>query len=236
MNGLPNAFEHIVGDDVQFDSKVERIKYDEDTDRLTLSWRGNYTDTNLESADFDYAVISAPFTMVRRMRLPLLSFGITNAIRSLSYINACKVALEYRSRFWEKFDRPIYGSCSTASDIPGIGTICYPSYNINGTGPASILASYEFNMDWAGLPEAQHVQYVIDAMIEIHGDVAEREYTGKYSRQCWAVDELIGGAWAAPSAGGHATYLPEYFKVHNNVSHPSSLLLSPLMMERRESN
>lgn len=221
MNRMPLAFHPLVEEAVQFGSKVERIRYDNETDRLTLQWRGNYTDLTFESADFDYAVISAPFSVVRRMRLPPLPYAVTNAIKTMKYASACKVALEYRTRFWEKFDRPIYGSCSSSTDIPGIGSICYPSYNINGTGPASVLASYAesnpYNVDWHGVPEEQHVQYVIDAMVEMHGHVAQEEYTGKYTRKCWALDELAGGGWAAPTAGGHETYLPDFFKVHSNL-------------------
>lgn len=219
MNRLPLAFHPLVDDDLRLGSKVERIKYHNDTDRLTLSWRGNYTEPTLTSASFDYAVISAPFTVVKRLRLPPLPYAITNAISTLPYSTACKVALEYRTRFWEKFDRPIYGSCSSSTDIPGIGSICYPSYNINGTGPASLLASYEFSADWTAVPEEQHVQYVVDAMIEIHGEVAREEYTGKYSRKCWTLDEFTGGGgWASPAVGNHEVYLPEYFKVHSKVS------------------
>lgn len=216
---MPLAFHPIVDDDLRLGHRVERIKHDNETNRLTLSWRGNYTDPDLESADFDYAVVATPFTVARRMRLPPLPYALTNAIQSLPYSSACKVALEYRTRFWEKFDRPIYGSCSSSTDIPGIGSICYPSYNINGTGPATLLASYEFTTDWSSVPEEQHVQYVINAMIEIHGEVAREEYTGKYNRKCWTLDEFTGGAgWASPAAGAHEAYMPDYFKVHKNVS------------------
>jgi monoamine oxidase len=131
--------------------------------------------------------------------------------------------LEYKTRFWEHFENPIYGSCATSTDIPGIGTICYPSFNLNGTGPATLLASYipshPLGVDWVSVPEEQHVQYVIDAMIEIHGEAARDEYTGKYSRHCWSLDEFEGGGWTAPTIGTHQTYLPEFFKTHSHVSH-----------------
>lgn len=135
---------------------------------------------------------------------------------------ACKVALEFSSRFWEHLDNPIYGSCSTVTDIPGIGSICYPSYNINGTGPATMLGSYisgdGWGERWVSASEEEHVQYVLDAMIEIHGDVAKEQFTGNYNRRCWLLDEYEGGSWAAPDIGMHKEFLPEYFKTYNNVS------------------
>ena len=137
------------------------------------------------------------------------------------YMSACKVALEYKTRFWEHFERPIYGSCSTETDIPGLGFICYPSYGINGTGPGTILATYEgrppMGVEWVGVPEEQHIQYVVDAMAEIHGEIAREQYTGKYSRKCWVLDEFASAAWAEPSIGNHETYLPEFFSTHKNV-------------------
>ena len=107
------------------------------------------------------------------------------------------------------------------TDIPGIGSICYPSYNINGTGPASVLASFipgqPLGVDWVSVSEEQHVRYVVDAMAEIHGEVARESYTGKYKRRCWALDEFTAAGWASPTIGDHQVYLPQYLKTHKHV-------------------
>jgi monoamine oxidase len=50
-----------------------------------------------------------------------------------------------------------------------------------------MLASYTFSdsgLRWASIPEGVHVQYVVDAMAGIHGDVVLKQYTGKYVRRC----------------------------------------------------
>lgn len=138
---------------------------------------------------------------------------------NLSHLQ-CKVALEYKTRFWEHFSNPIFGGCSTSTDIPGVGSICYPSYCLNCTGPASLLASYasgDWGARWVSVPEAEHVQYMVDAMAEIHGPIAHEQFTGKYNRRCWMLDEYEGGSWASPTVGQHQLYLPEYFKTYNNV-------------------
>lgn len=144
------------------------------------------------------------------------------AISTLPYTSACKVALEFETRFWEHLDQPIYGSCYIAGpDYPGIGSVCYPSYNINGTGPGALLGSYisnpEWTEKWMAMNENEHVQYVLDAMVGIHGSVAQKQYTGRSSRVCQALDPLEGASWADPTVGQHQLYLPEYFKTHNNV-------------------
>lgn len=159
-------------------------------------------------------------------KLAVLPTSIKNAINNVPMASACKVALEYKTRFWEHLPSgPIYGSCSTSTDIPGVGSVCYPSYNINGTGPASIMASYasgDWAVRWLSKTEEEHVQYIADAMVEIHGEVAREQYTGNYNRRCWYLDPYEGGAWAAPTIGQHQLYIPEYFKTYSNVSRHSS--------------
>jgi monoamine oxidase len=233
LNRLPLSFPPLVTKDPHMNRSIERIQYTQKggksnssaTPKVELSWRDNTPkkgnrDTKLHTSTYDYALISAPFTVVRSWRLPnTLPTTITNAINNLGYAAACKVALEYSSRFWEHYENPIIGGCSTTTDIPGIGSICYPSYNINGTGKATILASYS-QVDWpASLSEEEHVKLVLDAMTEIHGEESRKLYTGKYNRRCWAHDPLEGGAsWANPSIGQHQLYIPEYFKTYDGVS------------------
>lgn len=55
-------------------------------------------------------------------------------------------------------------------------------------------------------------------MCEIHGEHTRKLYTGKYARKCWGLDPLAAGAWANATVGQHELYIPEYFKLHKNVS------------------
>lgn len=151
---------------------------------------------------------------------PALPSTIRSAIDNMPFTAACKVALEYKTRFWEHFGAPIFGG-QTSTDIPGIGSINYPSYCLNCTGPASLLASYasgDWANTWVGVPEEEHVQYVVDAMAEIHGEVAREQWTGNYARRCWRQDKYESGSWASPNVGQHQLFLPEFFKTYNNVS------------------
>ncbi len=84
-----------------------------------------------------------------------------------------------------------------------------------------MLASYtdaDFGLRFASLITDDHVQYVLNAMIEIHGEVAREQDTGRYSRKCWFLDPLESASWPAPSIGMHKSYMPAYFKTENNVS------------------
>lgn len=222
LNRLPESFHPLVDNYTTMGRKIERLGWDAESQQVNLQWRNNYTETVFQNASYDYAVIAVPFSVVKNWRISDIGTTITNAISNVPYTAACKVALEFETRFWEHYANPIYGSCSTVTDIPGIGSICYPSYNINGTGPATMLGSYvsgnEWGNRWASATEDEHVQYVLQAMIEIHGEVAQEQFTGKYNRRCWILDPLESASWASPSVGQHQLYLPEYFKTHNNVS------------------
>ncbi|KAK2616088.1 hypothetical protein N8I77_002797 [Diaporthe amygdali] len=222
LSRLPASFHPLVDNHTTMARKIERVGWDAETQKVSLQWRNNYTDTVFQNSTHDYTVVAVPFSVVKNWRMPDLgSTTMSNAITNMAYGIACKVALEFETRFWEHLDNPIYGSCSTSTDIPGIGSICYPSYNINGTGPATMLGSYisggQWGERWASATEDEHVQYVLQAMAEIHGEVVQEQYTGKYDRRCWVLDPLESGSWASPSIGQHQLYLPEYFKTHNNV-------------------
>ncbi|KAK0727624.1 flavin-containing amine oxidoreductase-domain containing protein [Lasiosphaeria miniovina] len=195
---------------------------DGDSNKVTLQFPGADADPWINSTH-DYVMLAVPFSAMKNWSISGLSTTMQDAITRLPYASACKVALEFETRFWEHLSEPIYGTCRAAGRemFPGIGNICYPSYNLNGTGRGALLASYisepGWGDKWASVSERDHVQYVLDAMIKIHGDVARRQYTGKFSRVCGCLDPLEGASWADPTVRQHQIYLPEYFKTHNNM-------------------
>ncbi|MCJ1462944.1 hypothetical protein MMC07_001548 [Pseudocyphellaria aurata] len=193
LNRLPYSFYPHVDSITTMDRSIERAEFLPETNQVQLSWKKKFTDIEFQSATYDYAMISVPFS---------------------------KVALQFETRFWEHYDQPIFGGCSTTTDIPGIGSICYPSYKLNATGRGVMLASYtsgDFGLRFSSLTDEEHVQYVLNAMIEIHGPVAREQYTGRYNRRCWVLDPLESASWASPSIGMHKLYIPAYFKTENSM-------------------
>jgi monoamine oxidase len=180
LTRLPSAFHPLVDGITHMNRKVQRVQYNETTQRVTLQWKNKPLDRTFQNASYDLAVVTVPMPLVRTWRLPAFSDLLSTAIDSYPYTQVCKVALQFKTRFWEHLDNPIYGSCSTTTDIPGIGSICYPSYDINSTGPGVMLASYtsgDSGLRWPSIPEDVHVQYVVDAMAEIHGQVVYNQYS-----------------------------------------------------------
>ncbi|EMD88688.1 hypothetical protein COCC4DRAFT_137221 [Bipolaris maydis ATCC 48331] len=214
LESLPRAFYPHVKDRLTLGRKVTGLKYDEETDKISVEWRKDPFAMKPESEEYDYAVVAVPFSKVRIWDLPQYSSLLSRAINEMNYQQSCKVSLHYKTRFWEKLSPPIIGGCGSV-DISGIGSVCYPSYQINSTGPGVILGSYisgTLARSVGALSEEDHVAMVQRAMVEIHGEVANEQWTGAYDRQCWETDEHQAGAWASPTIGQQDLFLPAYYK------------------------
>ena len=123
LSRLPSAFYPLVGNVTTMNRKVTKMGYDEDAQRVQLYWKDNYTQP-FQNASYDYAVTTVPFALMRMWQLPVFSALKLSAIQNYGYTSVCKVALKFNTRFWEHLHQPIYGSCSTTTDLPGIGSIC----------------------------------------------------------------------------------------------------------------
>jgi monoamine oxidase len=214
LESLPRAFFPHVKDRLTLDRKVTGLKHDNVTGKVSVEWRQDPFAMQPESEEYDYAVVAVPFSKVRLWDLPKYSSLLSRAISSMNYQQSCKVSLHYKTRFWEKLSPPIIGGCGSV-DIAGIGSVCYPAYKINSTGPGVILGSYisgNLARSVGALSTADHIAMVQRAMVEIHGEIATEQFTGAYERQCWETDEHQAGAWAAPLAGQQDLYLPAYYK------------------------
>jgi monoamine oxidase len=175
LSRLPLAFAPSVLNRTMFQTRVQEMAWNETTEKMTVKWRlGDPFDLQTQSMDFDYTIVAVPFSKVRLWRLPSYTSLLSRAINTLNYAQSCKVALHYKTRFWEHLDHPIIGGCGS-TDIPGIGSICYPSYKINSTGPGVILASYSSGTPartLGSMSEIDHVALAQRAMIEVHGLVS----------------------------------------------------------------
>jgi monoamine oxidase len=222
LSQLPSAFMPLVKNRTTFGISVSSLQWNATSGKISAHWRPSWASPfsmTTRSESFDYAVVAVPFSKVRLWRLPKYSSLLTRAINTLNYAQACKVALHYKSRFWEHLPHPIYGGCGS-SDIPGIGNICYPSYQINSTRPGAILASYIPGTQArtvGAMSTLDHVAMVQRAMIETHGAIAAEQFTGEFDRVCWENNEFQAGAWCAPLVGQQELYLPAYYQTEKHT-------------------
>ncbi|OQO13423.1 hypothetical protein B0A48_01651 [Cryoendolithus antarcticus] len=165
LSQLPRAFGPQLLNRTMFHTSVQGMKYNGTTEKVTIQYRNkNLFDVAPETMSFDYAIVAVSFSKVRLWNpMPAYTSLLTRAISRLNYHPSCKY--------------PIIGGCGS-SNIPGIGSVCYPAYTLNATGPGVILASYASGTparSLGALVEEEHVALVQRAMIEIHGDIAREQ-------------------------------------------------------------
>ncbi|OJI98874.1 hypothetical protein ASPVEDRAFT_25720 [Aspergillus versicolor CBS 583.65] len=214
LESLPRAFYPHAGNKTTFGRKITGLAHNETTGKIAVNWRDDPLQLAPQSEEYDYAVVAAPFSKVRLWDLPRYSSLLSRAIDSMNYSPSCKLSLLYETRFWEHQEKPIFGGCGEV-DVPGVGSVCYPSFNLNGTGPGVVLASYTSGTparSIAALSPEDYVGIVQRAMVDFHGPIAAEQFTGIYNRQCWETDEHQAGAWASPFVGQQELYLPAYYQ------------------------
>ncbi|CAG8981043.1 hypothetical protein HYALB_00008197 [Hymenoscyphus albidus] len=221
LESLPKAFMPLIQNRTTFGRFVSGLEFKKDSRKIAVNWRDANHELDMipESKDFDYAIVAAPFSKVRTWKLPPYSSLLSRAISRMKYQSSCKIALHYKTRFWEHLANPIFGGCGS-TDIAGQGSVCYPSYKINSTGPGVILGSYASGTicdSVETLSTTNHVALIQRAMVEIHGPIAAEQWTGNFERQLWGKDEHQAGAWASPIVGQQDLYLPAYYQTEFNT-------------------
>ncbi|MBR9920895.1 MAG: NAD(P)-binding protein [Bacteroidetes bacterium] len=182
---------------VTMGARVYRME--EDGNHTIIHYR--FGDGNLtKSSKFDRVISTLPFSVLRFIDTPNnWSAQKYEAIRMLKMTNAVKVALGFKSRFWEKegpHSTHMAGGQSN-TDLP-VRSVVYPSFGIGEPGPAYILASYCWQNDadkFSHLTQEQMFQACLQDVIRLHGKVAEEEYLGHGAAVVWNEDPFAGGGF-----------------------------------------
>ena len=225
FNRLSDAFIPHVSDRLTLNRKITKLESTEEPNgevSTRLSWYENSGKSRTShSKEYDYTIMAVPFTMTRFMDLPKFSSVLKRAIGEpgLRFKSACKVALLFRERFWEKGEKPIFGGYSTPNSA-AVGALYYPVYGLNETGRPGVIIHYRGG-DWSdrfvSFTDDQHAQLVLDAIADLHGEEVRDLYTGDYERLCWLQDEHTATAWCRPDVEQHKLYIPAYHSTEHNT-------------------
>lgn len=224
FNRLSDAFIPHVSNRLVLNRKITKLEPVNDNTnhtRTRLSWySGTGKNRTSDSKDYDYTIMTVPFTMTRFMDLPKFSSVLDRAMgeTGLRFKSACKVSLLFKERFWEKGERPIFGGYSMPESL-GIGALYYPSYGLNESRPG--LITHYRGGDWSdrfvSMSDEQHTQLVLDAVVSLHGEQARELYTGDFVRLCWLQDEHSATSWCRPDVEQHKLYIPAYHRTEHNT-------------------
>ncbi|KAM0188804.1 hypothetical protein ACHAPI_010413 [Fusarium lateritium] len=221
LSRLPAAFEPHVKDRIRYKAKVNGLQYNKNK-TLSVSWKPTGSDpfkTTNNVENFDYVLNSVPLNLLKFWKLPRYSSLLKRAIDRTLFANACKVVIQFKTRFWEHLERPIFGGCTRITS-PQLGQVCYPSWHLNATGPGTLMASYLSDYEATAacaMSEEEHMAYIKNALTEIHGDVVEENWTGTWARQCWEQEEHHAGAFTMQIFSQQHLYLPAFYQTEFNT-------------------
>jgi len=197
MDRLPMAFLPELENRIQFGAEVVALDYTADS--VTIHYRSH---SGPDLATGDFAIVTIPYSVLRFVDvLKPFSPGKQMAIRQLHYVDAMKVFLQCRRRFWEE-DDGLFGG-STITDLP-IRQIQYPDHN-RETKQGVLMGSYTYGEEanrWTSRSPEERVAQTLKYVAMIHPQVT-REYEKGVSK-VWSEDKFSGGAFAAFQPGEEA--------------------------------
>lgn len=185
---------------------AEVWRMEQHADGATLHTRhGRGTPT--ASATFDRVIVTLPFSVLRFIDTPTSwSAGKYEAIRMLKMTNATKIALGFKTRFWE---RPGPYSCGmkggqSDTDLP-VRSIVYPSFGIGESGPGYILGSYCWQWDsdkFSHLDTDQLLDAALRDVAKLHGEeIVTDNYLGHGAAVVWNREKFAGGGFEFFASG-----------------------------------
>ncbi|CAG8585769.1 18237_t:CDS:2, partial [Cetraspora pellucida] len=201
-----------------YDEIIRAIEMNEvGTGIVRVHWK---TKGEKDSEVFDRVVVTAPLGCIRHWDLPpTLSYKKRRALRELDYVNAAKIFLQFKSRFWEKSPLETGGLQTTtnigivggtsSTDLP-IRTIVYPSYyqGLPTNGSGVLLASYTWANDaakFSPFTEEERFELALKDLETIHGKIVREEWiSGEENNKAhyWTNDKtVVGGSYAKYGVG-----------------------------------
>jgi monoamine oxidase len=206
MDLLPKAFLPQLNEVIRFDHRMTKIVQQNNSVTIHSSHQHSLVPSTITG---DLAIITIPFSVLRFVDVePYHSFSYykRRAIRELNYMGSTKIGIEFKSRFWERYNQ--FGGKSI-TDLP-IRFTYYPSQGIGTKGPAVVLASYTWAdeaLTWKGLSKEDRIQYALKNLAEIYGDEVYSEYVTGTSYS-WVDNPYSTGAFVTFEPGQETELYP----------------------------
>jgi monoamine oxidase len=197
MDRLPMAFLPELENRIQFGAEMVALDYAADS--VTIHYRSH---AGLDLVTGDFAIVTMPYSVLRFVDvLKPFSPGKQMVLRQLHYVDAMKVFLQCRRRFWEE-DDGLFGG-STITDLP-IRQIQYPDHN-RETNQGVLMGSYTYGEEanrWTSRSPEDRVTQTLKYVAMIHPQVTREYEKGVF--KVWSEDKFSGGAFAVFEPGEEA--------------------------------
>ncbi|WP_353616062.1 flavin monoamine oxidase family protein [Bacillus sp. AFS055030] len=191
---LINGFLPQLKDDIITNQRVKKIIQHESN--VTIYTENQILNTEHQLTS-DYVISTIPFSLLNFVDLlpfDSISYEKRKVIRKVHYANSTKIALQFKSRFWEKYG--LWGGKLT-TDLP-IKFSYFPSHNPEDSVDTGImLASYTWEDDssiWNHMTQAERIKIALNDLSYIFGNEVFSEFLIGYS-QDWNEFPYSGGAF-----------------------------------------
>lgn len=186
-----------LADLIQLNRAVNRIDVD-DQGKVAVGYRDMTTGASgVEQGDFCISTMAPP--LLARTDGNLLDGHTRAQLKAMTYIAACKVGWQGRSRFWETRDR-IYGGISWTKHI--ISQIWYPSSGFLGT-TGMLTGAYNRGqpaIEFGRLSHAERLQVALEGGERLHPGFRELVYAENGISIAWQNMAFQSGGWAAETS------------------------------------
>ncbi|KEK24113.1 flavin monoamine oxidase family protein [Bacillus gaemokensis] len=206
MDALPSSFLPQLKEDIFFHYKMTKIVQQDNSVMIQVNHEQTLEQFMITG---ELAIVTIPFPAFRFVEVEpyhLFSYYKRRAIRELNYIAATKIAIEFKSRFWEREGQ--YGGKSI-TDLP-IRFTYYPSYGIHTSGPAVVLASYTWADEaliWDSLSNRDRIRYALKSLAQIYGNQVYKEFVSGASFS-WSQNPYSCGGFTAFEPGQELELFP----------------------------
>ncbi|AIK96645.1 flavin monoamine oxidase family protein [Candidatus Odyssella acanthamoebae] len=145
-----------------------------------------------ETITCDYVICTIPFAAMRNMNLQNFNSEKLEAIHRLKYINACKILLLCKNRFWQN-NYNIHGGTSITDGV--VRQIYYPPISPEESG---VLLNYTAGKDagyLSNLPHHQRIVHAKEALGYFHQEIHENDMILSSASMAWDTYKWSKGAF-----------------------------------------
>ncbi|PGS46078.1 flavin monoamine oxidase family protein [Bacillus sp. AFS041924] len=189
---LPKSFLSQLKNNIFYGQKMTKLV--QDNEKVVIHSLNIKSNESFQTSS-DLAIITVPFSVLNFVDvIPYHSFSYNKwrAIRTIHYMAATKIGLQFKTRFWEK--EGIYGGMSI-TDLP-IRFSYYPSSGLGTDGPGTLVASYTWEDDalyWDSLSENEQFQQALKDLTYLFGNQVYSEFVSGFTYS-WTLDPNAAGA------------------------------------------
>jgi monoamine oxidase len=206
MGRIGQAFGQVLRDVITYQAVVTQLRRTEAGVRITCKDAGSGAETQI---DAPCVVVTIPFTALGDVDADFAP-AVRDAMASVDYVPAGKVAFQATRRFWE-LDQQIYGGISWTSR-PST-QVWYPSGGLQQTKGILVGAyiwSDSIGNAFAAKPPQQRIDATLDDVEHLHPEAPR--WLGQGVSVAWKNVPYTRSGWAEWSSKARATQFPVLLK------------------------